>query len=198
MNLSTCIIQIQKGINYMSGIKIITGLEDVLIAFKKGSNYGENYIFDIAKTAISSTNKKTEYINTVTRKIVANDKIEDIDLELEIYSINTTALARLQGAVIDANGGYIIRKDNKSSRCAVSLVRTDNFGNREFITYYNCLVTLNTLDAETTGENVNVQAYKLSVKCLGDNGNMQYFVREEDLPGGSNFIDNFYNRVYIP
>lgn len=58
MNLSTCIIQIQKGINYMSGIKIITGLEDVLIAFKKGSNYGENYIFDIAKTAISSTNKK--------------------------------------------------------------------------------------------------------------------------------------------
>lgn len=44
MNLSTCIIQIQKGINYMSGIKIITGLEDVLIAFKKGSNYGENYI----------------------------------------------------------------------------------------------------------------------------------------------------------
>ena len=124
--------------------------------------------------------------------------IKDIDLELEIYSINTPALARLQGAVIDANGGYIIKKDNKSSKCAVSLVRTDNFGNREFITYYNCLVTLNTLDAETTGENVNVQAYKLSVKCLGDNGNMQYFVREEDLPGGSNFIDNFYNRVYIP
>ena len=28
----------------MIGIKIITGLEDVLIAFKKGSNYGENYI----------------------------------------------------------------------------------------------------------------------------------------------------------
>lgn len=101
MNLSTCIIQIQKGINYMSGIKIIIGLEDVLIAFKKGSNYGENYIFDIAKTAISSTNKKTEYINTVTRKIVANDKIEDIDLELEIYSINTPALARLQYKLIN-------------------------------------------------------------------------------------------------
>ncbi len=31
---------------------------------------------------------------------MANDKIEDIDLELEIYSINTPALARLQGAVI--------------------------------------------------------------------------------------------------
>lgn len=27
----------------MSDIKIITSLEDVLIAFKKGSNYGENY-----------------------------------------------------------------------------------------------------------------------------------------------------------
>ena len=92
----------------------------------------------------------------------------------------------------------MVKKDNKSSKCAVSLVRTDNFGNREFITYYNCLVTLNVLEAETTGENVNVQAYKLSVKCLGDNGNMQYFVKEEDLPVGSNFIDNFYNRVYIP
>ena len=197
MNLSTCIIQIQKGINYMSGIKIITGLEDVLIAFKEGNTYGENYIFDTAKTATASVNRKTEYISTATRKIAINDKIEDIDLELEIYSINTPALARLQGAVIDANGGYIIRKDNKSSKCAVSLVRTDNFGNREFITYYNCLVTLNTLDAETTGENVNVQAYKLSVKCLGDNGNMQYLVREEDLPIGSNFIENFYSRVYI-
>lgn len=182
----------------MSDIKIITGLEDILIAFKEGSNYGENYIFDTAKTAVASVNRKTEYISTATRKIAVNDKIEDIDLELEIYSINTPALARLQGATIDANGGYIIKKDNKSSRCAVSLVRTDNFGNREFITYYNCLVTLNVLEAETTGENVNVQAYKLSVKCLGDNGNMQYFVREEDLPGGSNFIDNFYNRVYIP
>ena len=182
----------------MSDIKIITGLEDILIAFKEGSNYGENYIFDTAKTATAVTNRATQYINTRSGKKEVNNKIEDIDLELEIYSINTTALARLQGAVIDANGGYIIRKDNKSSRCAVSLVRTDNFGNREFITYYNCLVTLNTLDAETTGENVNVQAYKLSVKCLGDNGNMQYFVREEDLPIGSNFIDNFYSRVYIP
>ena len=182
----------------MSDIKIITGLEDVLIAFKKGSNYGENYIFDTAKTATAVTNRATQYINTRSGKKEVNNKIEDIDLELEIYSINTTALARLQGAVIDANGGYIIKKDNKSSKCAVSLVRTDNFGNREFITYYNCLVTLDTLDAETTGENVNVQAYKLSVKCLGDNGNMQYFIREEDLPGGSNFIDNFYNRVYIP
>ena len=181
----------------MSGIKIITGLEDVLIAFKKGSNYGENYIFDTAKTATAVTNRATQYINTRSGKKEVNNKIEDIDLELEIYSINTPALARLQGATIDANGGYIIKKDNKSSRCAVSLVRTDNFGNREFITYYNCLVTLDTLEAETTGENVNVQAYKLSVKCLGDNGNMQYFVREEDLPGGSNFIDNFYNRVYI-
>lgn len=182
----------------MSDIKIITGLEDILIAFKEGSNYGENYIFDTAKTATAVTNRATQYINTRSGKKEVNNKIEDIDLELEIYSINTTALARLQGAVIDANGGYIIKKDNKSSKCAVSLVRTDNFGNREFITYYNCLVTLNTLDAETTGENVNVQAYKLSVKCLGDNGNMQYFVREEDLPIGSNFIDNFYNRVYIP
>ena len=182
----------------MSDIKIITGLEDILIAFKEGSNYGENYIFDTAKTATAVTNRATQYINTRSGKKEVNNKIEDIDLELEIYSINTTALARLQGAVIDANGGYIIKKDNKSSKCAVSLVRTDNFGNREFITYYNCLVTLNTLDAETTGENVNVQAYKLSVKCLGDNGNMQYFVREEDLPIGSNFIDNFYSRVYIP
>ena len=181
----------------MSDIKIITGLEDILIAFKEGSNYGENYIFDTAKTATAVTNRATQYINTRSGKKEVNNKIEDIDLELEIYSINTTALARLQGAVIDANGGYIIKKDNKSSKCAVSLVRTDNFGNREFITYYNCLVTLNTLDAETTGENVNVQAYKLSVKCLGDNGNMQYFVREEDLPIGSNFIDNFYSRVYI-
>ena len=182
----------------MSDIKIITGLEDVLIAFKKGSNYGENYIFDTAKTATAVTNRATQYINTRSGKKEVNNKIEDIDLELEIYSINTPALARLQGATIDANGGYIIKKDNKSSRCAVSLVRTDNFGNREFITYYNCLVTLNVLEAETTGENVNVQAYKLSVKCLGDNGNMQYLVREEDLPIGSNFIDNFYNRVYIP
>lgn len=182
----------------MSDIKIITGLEDILIAFKEGSNYGENYIFDTAKTATAVTNRATQYINTRSGKKEVNNKIEDIDLELEIYSINTTALARLQGAVIDANGGYIIKKDNKSSKCAVSLVRTDNFGNREFITYYNCLVTLNTLDAETTGENVNVQAYKLSVKCFGDNGNMQYLVREEDLPIGSNFIDNFYNRVYIP
>ena len=182
----------------MSDIKIITGLEDILIAFKEGSNYGENYIFDTAKTATAVTNRATQYINTRSGKKEVNNKIEDIDLELEIYSINTTSLARLQGAVIDANGGYIIRKDNKSSRCAVSLVRTDNFGNREFITYYNCLVTLDTLEAETTGENVNVQAYKLSVKCLGDNGNMQYLVREEDLPIGSNFIDNFYNRVYIP
>ncbi len=181
----------------MSDIKIITGLEDILIAFKEGSNYGENYIFDTAKTATAVTNRATQYINTRSGKKEVNNKIEDIDLELEIYSINTPALARLQGATIDANGGYIIKKDNKSSRCAVSLVRTDNFGNREFITYYNCLVTLDTLEAETTGENVNVQAYKLSVKCLGDNGNMQYFVREEDLPGGSNFIDNFYNRVYI-
>lgn len=181
----------------MSGIKIITGLEDVLIAFKEGNTYGENYIFDTAKTAVSTVNRKTEYINAGKEKIAVNDKIEDIDIELEIYSINTPALAKLQGATIDANGGYIIKKSNKSSRCAVSLVRTDNFGNREFITYYNCLVTLNNLDAETTGENVNVQAYKLSVKCLGDNGNMQYFVREEDLPVGSNFIENFYNSVYI-
>ena len=181
----------------MSDIKIITGLEDVLIAFKEGNTYGENYIFDTAKKATAVTNRATQYINTRSGKKEVNNKIEDIDLELEIYSINTTALARLQGAVIDANGGYIIKKDNKSSKCAVSLVRTDNFGNREFITYYNCLVTLNTLDAETTGENVNVQAYKLSVKCLGDNGNMQYFVREEDLPIGSNFIENFYSRVYI-
>ncbi|WP_195926735.1 phage tail protein [Sarcina ventriculi] len=181
----------------MSDIKIITGLEDILIAFKEGSNYGENYIFDTAKTATAVTNRATQYINTRSGKKEVNNKIEDIDLELEIYSINTPALAKLQGATIDANGGYIIRKDNKSSRCAVSLVRTDNFGNREFITYYNCLVTLNALEAETTGENVNVQAYKLSVKCLGDNGNMQYFVREEDLPIGSNFIDNFYSRVYI-
>ena len=182
----------------MSEIKIITGLEDILIAFKESNGYGENYIFDTAKTATAVTNRSTQYINTPKGKKEVNDKIEDIDLELEIYSINTTALARLQGAVIDANGGYIIKKDNKSARCAVSLVRTDNYGNREFITYYNCLVTLNILDAETTGENVNVQAYKLSVKCLGDNGNMQYLVREEDLPIGSNFIDNFYNRVYIP
>ena len=182
----------------MSDIKIITGLEDVLIAFKEDSNYGENYIFDTAKTATAVTNRATQYINTRSGKKEVNNKIEDIDLELEIYSINTTALARLQGAVIDANGGYIIKKDNKSSKCAVSLVRTDNFGNREFITYYNCLVTLDTLEAETTGENVNVQAYKLSVKCLGDNGNMQYFIREEDLPVGNNFIDNFYTRVYIP
>ena len=182
----------------MSDIKIITGLEDILIAFKEGSNYGENYIFDTAKTATAVTNRATQYINTRSGKKGVNNKIEDIDLELEIYSINTPALAKLQGAVIDANGGYIIKKDNKSSKCAVSLVRTDNFGNREFITYYNCLVTLDTLEAETTGENVNVQAYKLSVKCLGDNGNMQYFAREEDLPGGSNFVDNFYNRVYIP
>ena len=180
----------------MSDIKIITGLEDILIAFKEGSNYGENYIFDTAKTATAVTNRATQYINTRSGKKEVNNKIEDIDLELEIYSINTPALARLQGATIDANGGYIIKKDNKSSRCAVSLVRTDNFGNREFITYYNCLVTLDTLEAETTGENVNVQAYKLSVKCLGDNGNMQYLVREEDLPVGSDFIDNFYNRVY--
>lgn len=114
----------------MSDIKIITGLEDVLIAFKEGNTYGENYVFDTAKTAVASVNRKTEYISTATRKIAINDKIEDIDLELEIYSINTPALAKLQGAVIDANGGYIIKKDNKSSKCAVSLVRTDNFGNR--------------------------------------------------------------------
>ena len=100
----------------MSDIKIITGLEDVLIAFKKGSNYGENYIFDKAKTAVASVNRKTEYINAGKEKIAVNDKIEDIDLELEIYSINTPALAKLQGAVIDANGGYIIKKDNKSSK----------------------------------------------------------------------------------
>ena len=182
----------------MSGIKIITGLEDVLIAFKEGSNYGENYIFDTAKTATAVTNRTTKYINTRSGKKEVNNKIEDIDLELEIYSINTVALARLQGATIDQNGCYVIKDTCSSAKCAVSLVRTDNFGNREFITYYNCLVTLNALEAETTGENVNVQAYKLSVKCLGDNGNMQYFVREEDLPVGSNFIENFYSRVYIP
>ena len=32
---------------------------------------------------------------------MANDKIEDIDLELEIYSINTQALARLQYKLIN-------------------------------------------------------------------------------------------------
>lgn len=117
----------------MSDIKIITGLEDILIAFKEGSNYGENYIFDTAKTATAVTNRATQYINTRSGKKEVNNKIEDIDLELEIYSINTPALARLQGATIDANGGYIIKKDNKSSRCAVSLVRTDNFYNRVYI-----------------------------------------------------------------
>ena len=51
----------------MSDIKIITGLKDVLIAFKKGNTYGENYIFDTAKTATASVNRKTEYISTATR-----------------------------------------------------------------------------------------------------------------------------------
>ena len=41
----------------MSDIKIITGLEDILIAFKEGSNYGENYIFDTAKTAVARVNR---------------------------------------------------------------------------------------------------------------------------------------------
>ena len=182
----------------MNDVKIITGLENVLIGFQNSDGYGENYIFDTAKTATAVINRTTKYINTPKGKKEVNNKIEDIDLELEIYSINTVALARLQGATIDKNGGYMIKDTCSSVKCAVSLVRTDNYGNREFITYYNCRVTLDTLDAETTGQDVNVQAYKLSVKVLGDNSNMQYFVREEDLPQGSNFIENFYNRVYVP
>ena len=81
----------------MSDIKIITGLEDILIAFKEGSNYGENYIFDTAKTATAVTNRATQYINTRSGKKDVNNKIEDIDLELEIYSINTAYFHYRQG-----------------------------------------------------------------------------------------------------